>query len=98
LAAGGREKCANLVEKTARMLCDFLNENKWRYWYFDGAKPHPLGRVKNAASFGRLRTLSLSKCSINPEPPAWARAEGKPRALDREKSTGKVEGLIFYRN
>jgi hypothetical protein len=33
LAAGGREKCANLVEKTARMLCDFLNENKWRYWF-----------------------------------------------------------------
>ena len=28
LAAGGREKCADLVEKTARMLCDSLNENK----------------------------------------------------------------------
>jgi C_GCAxxG_C_C family probable redox protein len=28
LAAGGREKCADLVEKTARMLCDSLYENK----------------------------------------------------------------------
>lgn len=26
LAAGGRDKCADLVGKTARMLCDFLNE------------------------------------------------------------------------
>jgi len=24
LATGGREKCASIVEKTARMLCDFL--------------------------------------------------------------------------
>jgi C_GCAxxG_C_C family probable redox protein len=28
LAAGGREKCTDLVEKTAGMLCDFLSENK----------------------------------------------------------------------
>ncbi len=28
LAAGGREKCADLLEKTARMLCDSLYENK----------------------------------------------------------------------
>jgi C_GCAxxG_C_C family probable redox protein len=28
LAAGGREKCADLVEKTARMLCDSFYENK----------------------------------------------------------------------
>ncbi len=26
LASGGMEKCAAVVEKTARMLCDFLNE------------------------------------------------------------------------
>ena len=26
LAAGGREKCRDLVEKTASMLCDFLSE------------------------------------------------------------------------
>jgi len=25
LATGGREKCASIVEKTARMLCDFLS-------------------------------------------------------------------------
>jgi C_GCAxxG_C_C family probable redox protein len=28
LTAGGREKCADLVEKTTRMLCDSLYENK----------------------------------------------------------------------
>jgi C_GCAxxG_C_C family probable redox protein len=28
LATGGREKCADLLEKTARMLCDSLYENK----------------------------------------------------------------------
>jgi len=28
LAAGGREKCADLVEKTAHMLCDSFYENK----------------------------------------------------------------------
>jgi C_GCAxxG_C_C family probable redox protein len=28
LAAGGREKCCDLVEKMARILCDFLFENK----------------------------------------------------------------------
>ena len=28
LAAGGREKCADLVEKTAWTLCEFLNEIK----------------------------------------------------------------------
>jgi C_GCAxxG_C_C family probable redox protein len=26
LATGGREQCRDLVEKTSRMLCDFLNE------------------------------------------------------------------------
>jgi len=26
LTSGGMEKCAAVVEKTARMLCDFLNE------------------------------------------------------------------------
>jgi hypothetical protein len=36
LTAGGREKCADLVGKTARMLCDSLYKNKWTYWYFDG--------------------------------------------------------------
>ena len=34
LAAGGREKCGDLVEKTAHMLCDLLYEDKWRYWFF----------------------------------------------------------------
>jgi hypothetical protein len=34
LASGGMEKCTAIVEKTAHMLCDFLNENKWRYWFF----------------------------------------------------------------
>jgi C_GCAxxG_C_C family probable redox protein len=28
LASGGMEKCASIVEKTARMLCDSLYENK----------------------------------------------------------------------
>ncbi|MCJ7803616.1 MAG: C-GCAxxG-C-C family protein, partial [Desulfobacterales bacterium] len=28
LASGGMEKCTAIVEKTAHMLCDFLNENK----------------------------------------------------------------------
>jgi C_GCAxxG_C_C family probable redox protein len=28
LAAGGREKCGDLVEKTAHMLCDLLYEDK----------------------------------------------------------------------
>jgi C_GCAxxG_C_C family probable redox protein len=28
LASGGMEKCANLVEKTAKTLCDFLKEIK----------------------------------------------------------------------
>jgi len=26
LASGGMEKCAKIVEKTAQMLCDFINE------------------------------------------------------------------------
>ena len=34
LAVGGREKCGDLVEKTAHMLCDLLYEDKWRYWFF----------------------------------------------------------------
>ena len=29
LASGGMEKCAKIVEKTAQMLCDFVNEMKW---------------------------------------------------------------------
>jgi uncharacterized membrane protein len=33
LASGGMEKCAKIVEKTAQMLCDLLNEIKW-YWFF----------------------------------------------------------------
>jgi len=28
LAAGGMEKCAKVVERTAQMLCDFVNEMK----------------------------------------------------------------------
>jgi len=28
LASGGMEKCTKIVEKTAQMLCDFLNEIK----------------------------------------------------------------------
>ncbi len=28
LASGGMEKCAKIVERTAQMLCDFLNETK----------------------------------------------------------------------
>jgi C_GCAxxG_C_C family probable redox protein len=28
LASGGMEKCAKIVEKTAQMLCDFVNEMK----------------------------------------------------------------------
>jgi hypothetical protein len=32
------EKCAVIVEKTAGMLCDFLNQVKWSYWYFDGTQ------------------------------------------------------------
>jgi len=28
LASGGMENCAKIVEKTAQMLCDFLNEIK----------------------------------------------------------------------
>ncbi len=28
LASGGMEKCATVVEKTAKLLCDFLNEIK----------------------------------------------------------------------
>jgi C_GCAxxG_C_C family probable redox protein len=28
LASGGIEKCAKIVEKTASMLCDFLNQGK----------------------------------------------------------------------
>ncbi len=28
LASGGMEKCARIVEKTAQMLCDFLNKIK----------------------------------------------------------------------
>jgi hypothetical protein len=28
LASGGMEKCAKIVEKTAQMLCDLLNEIK----------------------------------------------------------------------
>ena len=28
LASGGMEKCGKIVEKTAGMLCDFINENK----------------------------------------------------------------------
>jgi hypothetical protein len=54
LAAGGREKCADLVEKTAHMLCDLLYEDKWRYWYFDGAKPHPSGRGVKRRSVSTL--------------------------------------------
>ena len=28
LASGGMEKCAKVVERTAQMLCDFVNEMK----------------------------------------------------------------------
>jgi hypothetical protein len=28
LASGGMEKCAAIVEKTARMLCEFIHETK----------------------------------------------------------------------
>ena len=47
-----------------------------------GQLPHAVGLA--AAPFGRLRTLSLSKCSINPEHPSGFRP-------------GKVEGLILLK-
>jgi hypothetical protein len=55
------------------------------------------GGVESAASFGTLRTLSLSKCRVNPEASARAQAEGKPQQLVLSAVEGLrwgAEGLI----
>jgi hypothetical protein len=62
--------------------------------------------LKSAASFDKLRTLSLSKCSINPEPLGFTRglepfdtlkalslSKGIPRTLVLSAVEGSVRGV-----